>query len=396
MRVLAFFLGFALILQTTDNSTPSPRQLRAVLESIATAITTQYYDPKVAASWRQNQKLYESRILGAKTKQEAVNQIRAALADLHSSHVFFYTGDEWALRRNVLPLTFEKRDGRVFVRTALAPAALSFGDEIAEIDGQSSATLEHKSLAKLSDVYGNPLYGQPSSVARLKVVSNGKVREEQVRRIRMDDQDPIQTKALGSNVFFIRLQSLPGDATGIVHLQMTWKQATTAAAIVMDLRDCGGGWPAASSYLLDSLLGNSRKPFEALDRNGAEVAPPKTSFAPPPRFAGPVAVLIGEDTQSECELLAAGLKETHRAVLIGEPTAGAFNGFDRTVPLPDDFAFFALPYTRTVSPANVSYEGLGVAPDNRVTNSVADFRSGHDRVLAEAESLVQSGSSIVP
>jgi C-terminal processing protease CtpA/Prc len=278
----------------------------------------------------------------------------------------------------------------------LAPNELSFGDEITEIDGHSAATLQPKSLAKLLDVYGNALYGQPSSVAKLTVVSSAKVREEQVRRIRMDDQDPVQTKALGSNLFFIRFQSLPGDANEIAHLQAAWKPATTAAAIVMDLRDCGGGWPAASSYLLDSLLGNSRKTFEALDRNGAEVAAPKTTFAPPPPFAGPVAILVAEDTQSECELLAAGLKETHRAVLIGDRTAGAFNGFYRTVPLPDDFTFFALPYTPTVSPANVSYEGLGVAPDNRVTNSVADFRSGHDRVLAEAESLVQSGSSIVP
>jgi hypothetical protein len=89
LRVFAFLLGFGLILQATDNSAPSPSQLRAVRESIATAINTQYYDPKVAASRLQDQKLYESRILGAKTKQEAVNQIGAALADLHNSHLFF-------------------------------------------------------------------------------------------------------------------------------------------------------------------------------------------------------------------------------------------------------------------------------------------------------------------
>jgi hypothetical protein len=94
MCVFAFLLGFALVLQATDNSTPSPSQLKAVLESIATAINTEYYDPKVAASWVLNEKAYERRILGAKTKQEVVDEIRAALADLHNSHVFFYTKDE--------------------------------------------------------------------------------------------------------------------------------------------------------------------------------------------------------------------------------------------------------------------------------------------------------------
>jgi Peptidase family S41 len=395
MREYALVLGLALVFQATDNSTPSPIQLKAVLDSIATAIGTEYYDPKAAASWLLNEKLYESRILGAKTKLEAADEIRSALADLHNSHVFFYTHDEWALRRNVLPFTFEKRDGRVFVRTTLAPNETKFGDEITEIDGSSASTLRAKSLAKLSGVYGNPLYGQASSVAILTVVSNGKVREEQVRRIKMDDQDPIQTRELGSNVFFIRFLNLAGGAPGIAHLQATWKQATTTAAIVIDLRDCSGGWPAASSYLLDSLLGNSRKPFKDFDRNGVEVPASKTAFVPPPPFRGPVAVLVSEDTQSECEVFAAGLKETHRAVLVGDQTAGAFNGFDKSVPLPGDFAFFALPITRTVSPANVSYEGLGVAPDNPVANSVDDFRSGHDRVLQEAESLVQPHSPIV-
>jgi hypothetical protein len=209
---LVLGLGLALVFQATDNSTPSPIQLKAVLDSIATAIGTEYYDPKAAASWLLNEKLYESRILGAKTKLEAADEIRSALADLHNSHVFFYTHDEWALRRNVLPFTFEKRDGRVFVRTTLAPNETKFGDEITEIDGSSASTLRAKSLAKLSGVYGNPLYGQASSVAILTVVSNGKVREEQVRRIKMDDQDPIQTRELGSNVFFIRFLNLAGGA----------------------------------------------------------------------------------------------------------------------------------------------------------------------------------------
>lgn len=389
MRVFALLLGITLILQATDNSTPSPSQLKAVLKSIATAIDTEYYDPKAAASWLLNEKRYERRLLGAKTKREAVDEIRAALADLHSSHIFFYTRDEWQLRRNVLPLTFEKRDGRVFVRTTLAPNQLKFGDEITEIDGNSASTLEPKSLAKLSGVYGNPLYGQPSSLATLTVVSNGTMREEQVRRIRMDDQDPILANVRDSNVFYIRFLSLPGDATGIAHLVAAWKQATSAAAILIDLRDCSGGWPTASSYLLDSLLGKSRKPFEDLDRNGVEVPASQTALAPPPPFGGPVALLVGEDTQSECEGFAAGLKETRRAVLVGVRTAGAFNGFDRSVPLPGDFAFFALPYTRTVSPAKVSYEGLGVEPDNLVANGVEDFRSGHDRVLEVAEYLIQ-------
>jgi C-terminal processing protease CtpA/Prc len=398
MRSLAALLALALFLQASDDSRPSPSQLKAVLEAINKAVETEYCDPQVAPSWLQSERQHENRILRAKSKQEAVDEIRRALAELHNSHVFFYTRDEWKLRQNVLPLTFEKREGRVFVRTPLRHSDLRFGDEIAEINGQPASALQPKSLAKASGVYGNPLYGEPSSMATLTVVSDGGMRKVQVQRIKLGDEDAIQAEELTSHAIFIRLLSLPGDETGTSHLQESWNKATSATALVIDLRDCSGGWPSASSYILDSLLGSSRKPFKSLDRRGAEVPLPK-ALAPSPRFTGPVAVLIGEGTQSECEVLAAGLRETRRAILVGDKTAGAFNGFTTSVSLPDDFAFFALPYTRTLSPQNVTYEGIGVAPDKAIENGIDNFRAGHDRVLEEAEPLIgeaRSGSEETP
>ncbi|MGC2661671.1 MAG: hypothetical protein WA324_27255, partial [Bryobacteraceae bacterium] len=60
------------------------------------------------------------------------------------------------------------------------------------------------------------------------------------------------------------------------------------------------------------------------------------------------------------------------------------NGWTTAIPLPDNFARFALPYTRGVSPKGISYEGRGITPDEVVHNTAEDYADGRDRVLNHA------------
>jgi C-terminal processing protease CtpA/Prc len=83
-------------------------------------------------------------------------------------------------------------------------------------------------------------------------------------------------------------------------------------------------------------------------------------------------------------MLAAICKEYKCARIVGERTAGAFNGWTMAVDLPYRFAKFALPYTRSVSPKGIEYEGHGVEPDEPIVNTAKDFRSGHDTMLEAA------------
>jgi C-terminal processing protease CtpA/Prc len=75
--------------------------------------------------------------------------------------------------------------------------------------------------------------------------------------------------------------------------------------------------------------------------------------------------------------------------LVGERTAGAFNGWTLAIDLPNSFARYALPYTRSVSPKGIEYEGRGVNPDQPLANSIADFEIKRDRPLAAAIKYVE-------
>ena len=112
----------------------------------------------------------------------------------------------------------------------------------------------------------------------------------------------------------------------------------------------------------------------------------------PVRITAKVAVLINHETMSEAELLAAALKEYGRARLLGTQTYGGIDGWALTIPVPYNVGTLVIPYTRARTPKGIAYEGRGVAPDERVENSPADFRAGRDRVLDAAEAYLRGVS----
>lgn len=78
-------------------------------------------------------------------------------------------------------------------------------------------------------------------------------------------------------------------------------------------------------------------------------------------YSGPLAILIDGSTQSAAEIFAAGMQETHRAVVIGERSAG------NTLPsgilkLPTG-ALFQYAFGNYQSPDGIFLEGRGVIPD---------------------------------
>lgn len=78
-------------------------------------------------------------------------------------------------------------------------------------------------------------------------------------------------------------------------------------------------------------------------------------------YSGPLAILIDGSTQSAAEIFAAGMQETHRAVVIGDTSAG------NTLPsgilkLPTG-ALFQYAFGNYQSPDGIFLEGRGVIPD---------------------------------
>ncbi len=223
-----------------------------------------------------------------------------------------------------------------------------------------------------------------------------------------------QPSWLAPGVAYIRINEFPDDAATTQAMAAFMADHAAARALIFDLRTHHGGglqqmdvmlpWlfakstrlvtmesPLAAEQELGSPLGSTPSlkpvPDERMVRREHWVTPNTD-----PRLRGAkVYLLTGPRTASAAEHFALAMKVTHRATLVGEPTAGA-NHFGGQVDLPGGLAVF-LPVGRTYDPATgKDWEGDGVAPDVAVPKEQALEWALTDLGLPKAEAKALSAS----
>jgi hypothetical protein len=136
-------------------------------------------------------------------------------------------------------------------------------------------------------------------------------------------------------------------------------------ALIIDLRNNGGGDAAASALLASYLFDKRTQLNDFYYREGNRIEQRWTQDVVPGLRYGQkkdVVILTSKDTFSAAEDFAYALKNLKRATVMGETTGGGANGGDDIRLLPHFSAF--IPLTRLVSPITKSnWEGIGVAPD---------------------------------
>ncbi|HSZ81354.1 MAG TPA: S41 family peptidase [Polyangia bacterium] len=152
-------------------------------------------------------------------------------------------------------------------------------------------------------------------------------------------------------------------------------------ALILDLRGNPGGHGAmaipVASRLVDAPLTLGTIQFR--DFAQTLVARPEMGVTP---FLGPVAILTDEGTASASEILAAGLQEAKRAVVVGDSTLGA--ALPSLIEALPGGAVMQYVVADFRTPKGVLLEGRGVQPDKRVLETRAGLRTGRDPVLDAA------------
>jgi carboxyl-terminal processing protease len=149
-------------------------------------------------------------------------------------------------------------------------------------------------------------------------------------------------------------------------------------ALILDLRGNPGGIGAMAIPIAARLV---NKPLvlgtiQFRDYGNVLTASPSLGVKP---FTGRVVVLTDEGTASTSEILAAGLQEAGRAVVVGDSTLGAAlpSAIER---LPGGAVMqYIVADFRT--PKGVLLEGRGVQPNRRVIETRSALRTGRDPVL---------------
>ncbi|MFG0276135.1 MAG: S41 family peptidase [Phycisphaerales bacterium] len=161
-----------------------------------------------------------------------------------------------------------------------------------------------------------------------------------------------------------------------------------APGLVIDLRGNIGGIGAMAMAMGGWLIDEPDLYLGTMTMKGATLR-----FALNPRietYGGPVAVLIDEMSASNSEVLSGGLQDIGRARIFGERTAGlVLLSTAEILPNGDGFQYAFAGYE---SASGASLEGAGVAPDERILETVETVRSGADPVLDAALEWIASQS----
>ncbi len=190
-------------------------------------------------------------------------------------------------------------------------------------------------------------------------------RDELRRSERVDNFGFRAIEILSGNVGYVDLRRLVrADLSGDT-LAAAMAFVANTEALILDLRECGGGSPTLEQLLIGYLIDGPTERISDLHRRPEnDVAQLWTA----PWIAGPryldrdVFVLTAKRTFSAAEGLAFDLRALKRATLVGETTGGGAHA-GRWYPLNEHFAAF-VPTTRAQSAfVDGDWEGTGVAPD---------------------------------
>jgi hypothetical protein len=188
-----------------------------------------------------------------------------------------------------------------------------------------------------------------------------------------------RVERLAGNVGFLDVQpvlfptSIGGDA-----ITAAMSLLASTDALILDLRHCIGGDPAAEAWLCSYLFGNEPVALTGLDERGRLTQAWTLPFVPGRRFGAtkPVYVLTSSTTFSGGEQVSYDLQQLGRATIIGERTKGGAHAREGFRVHPHLEA--SIPVARGVNPiSGGNWEGTGVTPDICVPAEQAHERAYH-------------------
>jgi hypothetical protein len=189
-----------------------------------------------------------------------------------------------------------------------------------------------------------------------------------------------QAQADGLNCLFEKVENLAGNIAYLkfnAFLDPDVCGATASAAmgfvagaraLIVDMRENGGGSPAMVSYVSSYLFSQRTHLNDLWNRRTGQTTEFWTRDSLPGRkFGGekPIYVLTSSNTFSGAEEFTYNLKSLKRATIVGETTGGGAHPVSgRQI---DDHFIIAVPNSRAINPVtHTNWEGVGVEPDIKV------------------------------
>ncbi len=346
-------------------------QLR-VFEQAVQAIEENYVDPGLnGVDWSRLVSEHRQRIQIGLDTQDFYTELKTLVSELGDEHSHLESPVEVSLSEAALAGNVDYVGIGILVQPLIDKGRVTilsvFPDSPAEYSGlkphDSILSVDGLPLIEGEQFYGERIRGPECSAAIVEVVSPGeRPRELMLVRERITSPLPIEARLVptadGARVGYIFLPTF-FDRTIPEQVKKALIDFGPLDALILDNRMNGGG----SSEVLEPILAHfvSGTLGKFVSREGSR--PLEIAAAPIHNSdTVPLVVLVGEYTMSFGEVFAGVLKDSGRAVIIGQTTTGNVETLHR-FPLEDGSMLWIATEIFLPSVSQTGWEESGVIPD---------------------------------
>ena len=225
------------------------------------------------------------------------------------------------------------------------------GDVITAIDGKSACGMQMADVSKR-------LRGPDGAVVVVALRRTGEADPVNLQITRRPVQTPtVFEKMLSDDVGYVAVVVFGAPTPEEFTRALTALQSRHPKAIILDLRDDGGGYVNAAVSVASHFLTSG--PVVTTVTQGSAIT--QSSDDEAPMINVPVAVLVNQYTASASEIAASALAENRVATLIGTRTFG--KGVEQTVSRFPDGSAIKITTARYLTAQNHDLNGKGLVPE---------------------------------
>ncbi|MBE7056827.1 MAG: PDZ domain-containing protein [Ruminococcaceae bacterium] len=273
---------------------------------------------------------------------------------------------------------------KVYADSPASKAGVLEGDIITSVNDQSAIGMDSVKLKELLGSGGKEL--------TLKLTD--KEGKEKTVTLTVDTVKvkTVSSQPEGNGIYRVTISQFDSDTGNEFYTEITEIMGKGCRALILDLRNNGGGYESEAVKITDMLLPEGVI-ATSKDKNGKVI---KEILSAESQLEMPLAVLVNGNTASASELLAGAVKDFGKGKIVGSKTFGKAIGqvqlsFDK------DGSGLVITTACYYTPSGNCIQGKGITPDFHVElpeefhkTPIKDIPSAKDNQLQKAIELITS------